>query len=205
MNAPLRAGDIVLFDGGNTSDVLHLITNVLSNGIEVYSRSKSSHTAMVWPLDVPINGQQQNELYVIESTIRNGINGVQLNPLAQRVAEHERSWGLRLSPFWNANLDYGNMWQVAAAKLNKDRYNVLEIAEYLLRYVPIIGEIPAFSQSTPGMEVCSELMAILLRAGRIPGLHPALMSPQAIAELAIYENCIQLNGTPAMIARFNTV
>jgi hypothetical protein len=204
-NTPLRAGDVIVFDGGDTSDLVHLATNVLSNGIECVTQSNLSHAAMLWPMDVPVNGKAQTELYIIESTIRDGRNGVQLNPLAQRVAEHGRTWALRLSARIRAYIDWGTVWATATGKLDRDKYNVGEILMYLLRHVPVVQEIPQLYQSTPGAEVCSELVAELLRAGGIPGLRPATISPQILSELRIYAECIQLAGEPAAIARFNSV
>jgi hypothetical protein len=97
------------------------------------------------------------------------------------------------------------MWKLGAGMLDHDKYNVIEIGEYLARHIPLIQELPVLSQSIPGMEVCSELDAILLRAGGLPGLHPALTSPQVLAELRIYDECVQLAGPPEAIPGFNTV
>ena len=204
---PLRAGDIIGFDGSDTSDCVHLVKNVLSNGIEVVTDSRLSHLAMVWPMDVPVNGKPQVELHIIESTILGGVDGVQLNPLAQRMADeaHGRVYAFYLAERWRDFLAWGDMWALAASKLGTDRYNVLEIAEYLARHIPFVQEIPALYAPNPHAEVCSELVALMLRRGGIPGLHPPVMPPQAVIELAIFECYAQLSGPPREILRFNSI
>lgn len=204
----LRPGDIIVFDGGNADDVVSIVKNIVSDTIQVITHSMLTHCAMVWDFDLPINGQPQNELHLLESTIRDGISGPQLTPLADRLAEytsHGRVWALLLSDRARAFLDFGSMWNFAATKLSHDRYNVAELLLYLARHVPIVQEIPRLYQSDDDSEVCSELVAMLLRAGGLPGLRPATMPPQAIAELRIYRECVQLCGQPKGIRNFNTV
>ena len=201
---PLRPGDVIAFADGDTRDLVAIAENFVSDGIQAVTHSPLTHVAMVWAFDFPINGAPQRELYIIESTIRNGVNGVQLNPLAQRLGEAKRVAGLLLSARVRAFLDFNAMWHLGAAKLG-DRYDVAEIGAYLARHIPILEEIPALYQPTAGAEVCSELVAMLLRAGGLPGLRPATMPPQAIAELRIYEEQIPLAGDPIVIPNFNTV
>ena len=206
INVTLRPGDIVIGDGGNVEDLVGIATHFLSNAIEGVTNSRGSHCAMVFDFDIPINGAPQNELHILESTIRNGVNGVQLNPLSQRLTEgYRNAWALLLSDRIRAFLDFGAMWTFAAERLGKDKYDIPGLLEYIARHIPIIQEIPALYQPIPGTEYCSDFLAMLLRAGGLPGLRPATMSPQSIAELHIYSSCVQLVGDPASIRNFNTV
>ena len=201
MQTPLNPGDIILCDGGAHGDLVDVITHTLPNGIQVVSHSYWTHSMMVWPPDVPIAGAPQEELHVIESTILRGKNGPQINALAARVHDYEPDGAivaLHLSERIRAFLDWGAMWAEAARRLDHDRYNVGELLAYLLRHFPGIQEIPALYRSDEDSEVCSELMAILLRAGGLPGFRPACMPPQALLELGIYSGYTFLLGERPM-------
>lgn len=204
----LRPGDILLFDGSDKSDVVHIITHVLSNGIQVVSHSRWTHSAMVFDFDIPINGKPQTELNILESTILRGKNGCQLNPLSQRLVDYKDGAAVALH-LKDELRDFpgflGRMWREAANRLDHDRYNVPELLMYLARHIPIVQEIPGLYKSDDDSEVCGELLAILLRAGGLPGLRPAIMPPEAIAELAIYSGYTWLVGTPGVIPHFNSV
>lgn len=204
---PLRAGDVILFDAGDRSDVIHLVSHVLPNAIECVSRSAWSHSAMVFDLDAPVNGRDQAELHILESTILRGANGPQLNPLSARLADYTGGHAIacHLSERIRGFLDFGAMWRFAAGKLGRDRYNVAELLAYLARHIPIVQEIPALYQSDDDSEVCSEFVAQLLQAGGLPGLHPAVMAPEQLAQLRIYSGYSQLVGEPRLMPHFNSV
>ena len=42
-----RGGDLIFFGGADASDAVHLITDAVSNGIAVLTRSNLTHVAMV--------------------------------------------------------------------------------------------------------------------------------------------------------------
>src|ERR1035437_1332161 len=67
-----RGGDLIFFGGADASDAVHLITEVVSNGIAVLTRSNLTHVAMVLEPSLPVNGRPQTSLNLIESTILAG-------------------------------------------------------------------------------------------------------------------------------------
>jgi len=195
VNPVMRGGDVLVFSSGG----------FLSGSIEVWTRSILSHSAMVLDYGLPVDGAPQSEMHLIESTILNGRSGPQINPVAARLAGYDgRVWLLRLAERFRTFIDWTSLWDFAATRLH-DHYAVIELAEYVLRKLPLVSYVPQLYRPIPHEEVCSELVAELLRAGGLPGLHPPLMPPQAIAELRIYESCSQLLGEPLEIEGFNTV
>lgn len=198
----MRPGDIVLFDGSLANPCDDLGGAILAGGIEAVSDSVASHSAMIVPATFP--GLTGPSPHLIESTILDGVDGVQTHPVEERLTSGQRAWWLALSDRFRNFLDFEAMWLLAEAKVNRDAYNVLEIGKYLARHVPILSELPALYESDDNQEVCSELVAMLLQAGGIPGLNPAICSPQTLAELRIYRACIQILGPPKTIERFNT-
>lgn len=196
-DADFQSGDIIAFGGGD--DPLDFL-------IKLFSRSKVTHCGMVIPQSLNVDGKPQTERHIIESTILNGVNGVQINPLAQRIATcgDPRIWNLQLSHAVYEFLDWDAVWSFAMGRAGRDKYNVLELGAYVMRDVPFVQDLPIWYKPNSHEEVCSELVAELLAAGGLPGLRPYETSPQAIAELRIYADCLQVAGKPATIRRFNS-
>jgi len=197
VGADFRGGDIIAFGG----------KGFLSDAIEWLTGSKLSHVAMVLDPRLRVDGRPQAEPQIVESTILNGRNGVQINPLAARLAmcgAGERVWVLRLSDAIRGFLDWDRLWAFAMARVNRDRYNVLELGAYVARMIPLMQDLPLWYKPNSHEEVCSELVAELLAAGGLPGLRPYETPPQGIAELKIYADCRQLMGKPAAIRKFNS-
>ena len=195
--ADFRSGDILAFGG----------TGFVSDAIEELTRSKLSHVAMVLDPRLNVNGKPQTELQIVESTILNGKNGVQINSLTVRLAMcggGERVFLLRLSDAIHGFLAWDRLWAFAIARVNRDRYNVLELGAYMARRIPLVQDLPFWYRPNSHQEVCSELVAELLAAGGLPALRPYQTSPQGIAELNIFADCRQLKGKPAAIRKFNS-
>ena len=193
----IRGGDIIGFGG----------SGFVSDAIEWLTRSRLSHVATVIDPRLDVDGQPQTELHIVESTILNGRNGVQINPLAARLAmcgPRERVWALRLSDAIRGFLDWDRLWAFAMVRVNRDRYNVLELGAYIARMIPVVQDLPIWYKPNSHEEVCSELVAQLLAAGGLPALRPYETPPQGIAELKIYADCRQLQGKPAAIRKFNS-
>jgi len=192
-----QPGDILVFDGSDWSDIVKIAGHVLSNGIEVWTASNLSHSAMVY----------KDPKILIESTILDGKSGPQLHPINGRIETYNgRMWLLVLADKVRASLDFDAMWKLADAKLaGGDTYNVGEIGAYLARKVPILSWLPWFYKENPHSEVCSELCAELLRAGGMAGLKPPEICPQTLAEMRIYAQSVQIKGQPSIIKNFNTV
>jgi hypothetical protein len=193
----LRGGDIIAFGG----------TGFVSDAIEWLTRSKLSHVAMVVDPRLNVDGRPQTQLQIVESTILNGRNGAQINPLEARLAmcgPGERVWALCLSDAIRGFLNWDRLWAFAMVRVNRDRYNVLELGAYIARMIPAVQDLPVWYQPNSREEVCSELVAELLAAGGLPGLRPYQTPPQGIAELKLYGDCRQLMGKPAAIRKFNS-
>lgn len=197
MKYPVMGGDLIAFGG----------TGFLSDTIKLVTHSPLSHVAMVLDPSMPVNGKKQTETYIIESTIINGVSGPQVNPLASRMAGYDKGgkiWRLRLSRKIWSFIDWDALWTKAADKLAAgDTYNKLELGDYILRKLPIIQYDPELYEANPKAEVCSEFIAELLKAGGIPGLKPAETSPEVLAAWHLWEDQLQLVGTPETIPNFN--
>ena len=206
LRTQILPGDVIVFGGNDRAGLLQIPGEILAGGIQGITDSVLSHSAMV--VDPQFPGCEGTGPWIIESTIHGEQDGVQVHPLEDRLREYDAdgsAWWLPLSSRFRKFLDFDAIWALAARKVNQDTYNVWEILWYLLRHMPGVQEVPQLYQSANGSEVCSELVALLLQAGGIPGLRPATMPPQALAELRIYRDQVQLLGKPQTIARFNSV
>lgn len=192
----MRGGDMIAYGG----------TGFLSRAIEVVTGSVLSHMAMVVAPELTTAGNPDREIFITESTITPGQNGPQINPLRESVAVYPgKVWWLPLSDRIRSFLNFDDMWALMLKKIGPDRYNVLELGKYLARYVPGVNMIPWLYRVDPGYEVCEEYLCMLLAAGGLPGLNPAVMPPQKGAELKIYREAVQLVGVPTRIRSFNSV
>ena len=201
-----RGGDLIFFGGADASDAVHLITDVVSNGIAVLTRSNLTHVAMVLEPSLSIGGRSQTSLNLIESTILAGKSGPQINPAEGRIQSCEGLVFLaRLRERTRVMLDWNAVWDYLLGRIGPDHYSIKTIFDYLARAVPIIGRLPLFCRPEAKAEVCSEYLAAGFRAGGFPGIHPHVDCPQTLAEWAIYEHLDQLRGHPAAIRNFNTV
>lgn len=184
-------GDILFFDGSDDTDVAGIVDNFVSNAIEAWTRSDWSHVAMVLDQGIEIAGKPQTELNLIESTIENGVSGPQVNSVRSKLANYDGTsvWCFPLSQDVRAQLDFGSMWDCLVGKVGKDKYSVRTLIHFLVR--PVLGWIPHFSKSHKGEEVCSEYLAMGLKAGgieRIVGkpLVPNKTSPKVLAKYPIF-------------------
>ena len=187
----LQPGDIIAFEG----------TGFLSNAISFFTGSNLTHCAMVF-------AQTKEYTVITESTIHGEKDGPQFNDLATRLRTYDangRAWAMRLDPKVRTYLDFDAMWALAAKKIGKDKYNKIELLNFVLRDMPIAHYIPAFYKADPNKEVCSEYLAELLAEGGFPDLDPPTMTPQGIAQMKMYSDSIQIMGTPREIKKFNTV
>ena len=201
-----RGGDLIFFGGADASDAVHLITEVVSNGIAVLTRSNLTHVAMVLEPSLSIGGRSQTSLNLIESTILAGVSGPQINPAEGRIESYNGLVFLaRLRERTRFILDWDAVWDYLLGRIGLDHYSLKTILDYLARAVPVVGRLPLFCSPEAKAEVCSEYLAAGFRAGGFPGIHPHVDCPQSLAEWAIYEHLDQLRGHPAAIRNFNTV
>ena len=200
-----RGGDLVFFGGADASDLEHVVTEFVSNGIAVLTHSNLTHVAMVLEPCLLVNGQPQTCLNLIESTILNGKSGPQINPADGRIRGYEGLVFLtRLKDRTRSMLDWHALWAYMLGRVGPDHYSIKTVADYLARLVPIIGRLPMFCQSDKDAVVCSEYVAEGFRAGGFPGLNPHVDCPQTVAEWAIFEGLEQLAGPAATIRNFNS-
>lgn len=195
--AEMLAGDILLFDGSDVSDVAGMVTHVVDNGIEAVTGCRLSHSAMVYELPY----------LLIESTIQDGKSGPQLHDIAYRRATYPgRMWHLSLDPHFRAGLDFGAMWACAEAKIGRDTYAIGTLAKWLASHMPILQWVPWFREPIQGQEDCAELLVMLYQAGGgLPGVNAAETSPGDLAAMRIYSGVEQLCGAAMEIAKFNCV
>lgn len=191
---PLRGGDALYFWGAH---------DILSVGIEVITHGPS-HCATIFDPDLPLpNGEKQKEIYVIESTILNGVNGVQLNTLASRLNGYDGAVAIAyLSEPIRQFINWHALWACGLSKLGVVKYNIPEIAAYLANIV-LPGALQ-IDKSDPHAVVCSELRADLLQAGGIPALDPFRTPPEILFRARMYSGIDVLLGNPSL-AHFNTV
>ena len=201
-----RGGDLIFFGGADASDVVHLVTDVVSNGIAVLTRSNLTHVAMVLEPSLSIGGRSQTSLNLIESTILAGVSGPQINPAEGRIESYNGLVFLaRLRERTRFILDWDAVWDYQLGRIGLDHYSLKTILDYLARAVPVVGRLSLFGRPEAKAEVCSEYLAAGFRAGGFPGIHPHVDCPQTLAEWAMYERLDQLGGRPATIRNFNSV
>jgi hypothetical protein len=204
---PLNAhgGDLIFFGGADASDVVHIVTDVVSNGIAVLTRSNLTHVAMVLEPSLLVAGKPQACLNLIESTLLPGKSGPQINPADGRIQDYHGLVFLgRLSARTRSMLDWKALWAYMLSRVGPDHYSIKTIGDFLGRMLPIVGKLPIFARPEKNAEVCSEYVAGGFRAGGFPGLNPHADCPQTVAEWAIFEGLEQLAGPPATIRNFNT-
>ncbi len=164
----IRPGDLIFFDGSDDSNLVEIAEHLVSNAIEVLTRSNWSHVAMVLDPDLLVNGQTQIELNLIESTTLTGKDGPQINALARRLAEYDGTsiWWFPLDDATRDCLDFERMWDLMLPKVGTDHYSYDAIVDFLLR--PLFGWlVPALHRGPKNAEVCSEYVAEGLKAGGV--------------------------------------
>ncbi|MBV8730553.1 MAG: hypothetical protein JO336_12175 [Acidobacteriia bacterium] len=200
----LRGGEIFFFDGA---------PGFLDDAIQFVTHSKLTHAAMVLDPKLPIQGKSQARVNLIESTILTDaagqqVDGPQINDAEWRITTYDkggRIWVCLLDDRVRALLDFAKMWALAFGKIGKDRYNKIELLEYVVRDIPLVNDLPVLYDADSHREVCSEFCCDVLQAGGLPGLLPFQMPPQKLAELKIYSECVQIVGRELTISGFNTV
>jgi hypothetical protein len=163
-------------------------TGFVSDGIEFVERASVSHISWVLDPSRPIDGEKQEGFDIIEATIENGKNGVQINALDDRIANYDpggRVWLLSLSRHMRQILDFEAMFAYALSRRG-DHYSIKSIADFILRKVPVIGYLPVFHKPDPHGEVCSEYAAEILRAGGLPGIEPHECDPQKFCQMKLW-------------------
>jgi hypothetical protein len=193
VKSKLRPGDIIMLWGASP----------LSWAIELFSGSGPSHCQIVRQA-----ARGDADVMVTESTIENGRNGVQAHALGLRIATYDRGGrfaALRLSDEIRAKIDWFEFYKFIGEIDGSVKYGTVDLFEYLLREVPILGHY-LFQDEHKSTMVCSSLVvAVLEKCGVLRGINWTTASPQQIVEMAIYQpDPLPLLGKPKL-KRFNTV
>lgn len=196
---PLQGGELVFFWGAH--DILSDGIRTITGGLKEHA---PSHSGMVYDVNLLLpDGSKQTEWYLLESTILNGKNGVQLNKLADRVNGYDGAVAITyLSERIRSFLNWPAIWGCAQQKLGVVHYNIAEIAAYLANLV--LPQPLAIDKSDPNAVVCSELLAELLQAGGFPGLDPFRTPPERLFQMRMYREIAVLSGNP-YVDDFNRV
>lgn len=192
-----QPGDLIFFFG----------TGILSNIIKLFSHGPTHSAMIIDPSSVTDDGAGEGGPYIAESSIERHIDGVQINSLPIRIRSYDRGGSIalaRLDPRIRTVLDFPAMWKLLYTIVNRDRYDKLELLEYVARHVPFIEYVPQWDN--PNREVCSELLAMLFAAGGLPGLEPFDSTPGTLMWMKIYSSPLEwLYGRPRNVKKFNTV
>lgn len=190
-----QPGDLVFFWG----------TGILSWSISFLTRGPSHCGLLIDPNLVTDDGAGKGGPYLCESTRNDGKDGVRVSSLPNRIAEYDRGGSIciaHLDAKTRSMLDYEKMWNLLYARVDRDRYAVLELAEYLAHRLPFVQYIPAWND--PGRVYCSQLVGMML-ATSLPGVHPFLSRPRDFFEMKIFSDIQWLYGKPRDVKKFNTV
>jgi hypothetical protein len=183
-------------------------TTWVGKAIEWWTGGPSHSAILIDPSTVTDQGGGLGGPYLAESTITGPIfgkhiDGVQVSSLPIVLAGYDGSIALcRLAPRVRTMLRFDRMWELLYAKVNRDRYEKLELLEYVARAIPLVNDIPQWDQQH--REVCSELVTQLLAAGGLPDLDPFCTTPQRLIQMQIYGSLEWLKGPARRVKGFNS-
>jgi hypothetical protein len=192
MSSQIRAGDIIAFQGAG----------VLSGLIEAFSAGPS-HIGIIRQSWHP------NAITILmsESTIDGARNGVQTNPLADRLANYDgAAFWLPLSEEVHEAIDWFKFYQFIGGAEDFVKYATNDLFDFILRDLPIAG-VRLWQQEDRARMVCSGFVtAALEAAGVLRGINWSKVSPQDLVEMKLYRgDAVQLVGAPATLSQFNTL
>ena len=194
VRSQIRAGDLIAFEG---RDVLSSLIEVFGNG--------PSHIAIVRNQDT---ANQASPVTITESTIENGRNGVQTNRLSERLASYDtgaRAWWLPLSDEIRREIDWFKFYQFIGASEDHVGYDTMDLFEFILRGLPIVGSRIAQKENREQM-VCSGFVAAVLEScGVLRGINFSKTTPGDLTSMRLYRDCVQILGKPGTIHDFNTL
>jgi hypothetical protein len=185
----IQSGDLVFFSG----------KGFLPWAIKKCTGSPWSHVGFVFK-----QGDTDDLILIAESTISKDDNGVQVHRLSERIATADAAAMVicPLSTRIRSILDLKKISQVIIQK-DPNHYSILGLTSFIWRQIPIIGWLPWFRREDKDDEFCSDLVADVLSFCGLPGMDPWKTSPQDLFEMAIFENFIQLFGSPIDPLKYN--
>jgi hypothetical protein len=181
----MRAGDIVVCECA-PGDLVGTI-------IQLRTRSRLTHAAGVCD---PVQGGL--DVVETESTIGGGVSGAQRHPLGSMLRleySNGRAWLLTLAPSTRARMDLQKFYAAVGACEGTVRYDAGGLVDYLLSLRAPENRKRMF---------CSAYQSFLMEADGVldpPGesFDPREESPQALADLPLFGECIQIWGSPMAI------
>ena len=194
----IRHGDVIAFGGeGCCSGLIKLGTN-----------SPVSHVGVVYrTAPDPRTGLWQN--FVMESTSLNGLSGVTLTRLSERLQNYRgRVWWLALSEEFRAKTDW-QAFHVWLALQEGKPYAAREAVASALDWaekLPLVGKLFRNPERYKRL-FCSQLVCGAFKAaGVLPkNLNPAELTPRDLTAMKIYGGAAQLKGAEKEIKNFNTL
>ena len=178
LNSQLPVGTIIFYWG----------SGLLSHAIEFLSGNGPSHCQMVYRIDA------DGTIWVVESTIENGVSGVQVNRLEQSILAYPHGSAVGaalLSPTANARADWSKLEAAVNALIGKVAYDVLGLLKFLEPEGLREGQINDHKM------VCSALLAELLTVvGILAGIPYSQVSPEWLIEMGIFALFMPLVGNP---------
>jgi hypothetical protein len=181
-----RPGDAVFFWGKGPLSFL----------IEWFSRGPSHCGA--------IESVANGAVLFSESTIENGVNGVQTNDLASRVATYDKGGSVvlcRLSAGSRVGFDPVKFQRAIERAQGAVTYGVLDLAEFLL---PIL-ELREFKSDSKHMVCSAWLAALWISCGVLSHIDYSKMTPADLLNMALYRDMLPLLGPVPKAPGFNTI
>src|ERR1039458_2791826 len=190
----LRPGDLVMFWGRSP----------LSWAIELIDAGPS-HSAMIrQPLTA------ESDVTICQSTIQNGHNGVQTDPLGATIAGYDAGASIaamRLDDATRSKIDWFKFYAVIGAAEDHVGYDIPVLFEFLIRALAIPaarGPLGARGENKAKMVCSSWVTAVFESCGVLTGINWTHVTPQQLVEMHIYRDFLPLLGNPKP-SRFNTI
>ena len=168
--------------------VVYWGSGILSHAIEWLSDNGPSHAQVIDRID------PDGTIWVAESTIEAGRNGIQRNRLDLSIANYPAGstcGALIISPEYNARADWAAASRFVDSVEGKVGYDVLGLVKFLEPEGLREGQI------NDHKEVCSAFVAQYdLAANLLVGIPYSQVSPEWLVEMGIYSRFIPLLGNP---------
>ena len=196
----MKPGDVIAFGGkGNFSEIIKWAT-----------RSTVSHVGVIMQSRMVIDGDVQPGFFnqIIESTSLNGLSGVIISRLSDRIKRYNGEiWWLPLSPAAHKKLKYTKFFNWCLHQKGKpyDTPQAVKSALDALDKVPILGGV-TYNVEDFSKFFCSELVtAALKKGGVIKKINSSEVTPIDLCRFHLYSGeYFQLKGPKKRIGGYNT-
>jgi hypothetical protein len=190
----LQPGDVIAFSG----------RAVISKLIEFYTNSAVTHVAMV-----QCAGGIDDDVAITQSTIENGQNGVQSEPLGEVLATYgdgSLAWWLPLDDDIRAAINWTKYYQFIEKATGNIKYDIPGLFGFLGRQIPILGAYICQSETMKRMFCDGYAVALFEDAGVLRGINWSQFSPQQFISMAgMFKPYVQIMGKPKPLKGFGTI